>query len=152
MARFRPNVALLLLDDRHRVLICERAGIADSWQFPQGGVDKGETMLEALHREVYEEIGLPPAAYEIAETRDGYRYFYPDEVKKRKKGRYDGQEQTYFLCRLKSDAPPIDIERKPREFRDYRWLNPRKFNIKWLPAFKRPVYRKVLKDFFDVEV
>lgn len=152
MAKFRPNVALLLLDNRDRVLVCERLNIANAWQFPQGGVDKGETMLEALHREVEEEIGLPPSAYEIEQTRDGYRYFYPEAVKKRKKGRYDGQEQTYFLCRLKSDAPPIDIERKAREFRDYRWLNPHKFKLEWLPPFKRKVYRQVLRDFFDVDL
>lgn len=140
------------MDDRDRVLICERVNIANSWQFPQGGVDKGESMLEALHREVKEEIGLPPSAYRVKEWRDGYRYFYPDHVRKKKKGNYDGQEQTYYLCRLRKDAPSINIDQKPREFRSYKWLKPAKFNINWLPQFKRGVYREVLRDFFDVEV
>lgn len=152
MAKYRPNVALLLVDSRDRILVCERMNIADSWQFPQGGVDPGESMQEALEREVREEIGLPPGTYEIEESRNGYRYLYPEQVKKNKKGNYDGQEQTYFLCRLKEDAPPIDVDQKPREFRRFRWVKPSKFKAKWLPGFKRDVYRAVMKDFFGVEI
>jgi putative (di)nucleoside polyphosphate hydrolase len=152
MPSFRPNVALLLLDSKNRLLARERYHIADTWQVPQGGVAAGEAVLEALHREVKEEIGLPPSAYEIVEMREGYRYLYPEHVKKKKKGNYDGQEQTYFLCRLKRDAPPIDIGRKPREFRAYRWLAPVKFQLEWLPNFKRSVYRQVMRDFFDVKL
>lgn len=152
MATYRPNVALLLLDSDNRVLICERLKIPDSWQFPQGGVDAGESMREALEREVREEIGLPPSAYEVCGSRDGYRYLYPLAVKKKKKGNYDGQEQTYFLCRLKEGAPPINIDQEPREFRKFRWIKPAKFEAKWLPNFKRKVYRQVMRDFFEVEI
>jgi putative (di)nucleoside polyphosphate hydrolase len=53
---------------------------------------------------------------------------------------------------LKKSAPPIDIEREPREFRAYRWLPPEDFQIAWLPKFKRKVYREVMKDFFGVAV
>jgi putative (di)nucleoside polyphosphate hydrolase len=152
MPRFRPNVALLLLDQGGRLLVCERLKIADSWQFPQGGVDPGEDLREALLREVEEEIGLPPESYEILESRGGYRYFYPDGVKKRKKGNFDGQEQTYFLCRLGPDAPPIDLDAQIREFRDFKWIEPGEFSAAWLPEFKLDVYRAVMRDFFAVEI
>lgn len=149
---YRPNVALLLLDDHDQVLICERMKIEGAWQFPQGGMDEGESTLEALHREVEEEIGLPPSSYEVLESRDGYRYLFPLELKKGKKGEFDGQMQTYFLCRLNEGAPSINVDQKPREFRSHTWVRPSLFDLGWLPPFKRPVYRDVLRDFFGVEV
>ena len=149
MPTYRPNVALLLLDARDQLLICERMKIGGAWQFPQGGLDEGESPLEALHREVEEEIGLPPSSYEVVEARDGYRYLFPPEFRK---GRFDGQMQTYFLCRLKQDALPINVNQEPREFRSHTWVRPSLFDLEWLPPFKRPVYREVLRDFFGVEV
>ena len=152
MARFRPNVALLLVDDRDRLLICERAKVKDAWQLPQGGVSRGESLEEALYREVEEEIGLPQGSYKILEWRDGYSYYYPDPVRRRKKSGYEGQTQTYYLCRLKKKAPPIDVHQRPREFQDHRWVAPADFQLKWVPEFKREVYRQVFKDFFDVKL
>ena len=134
------------------MLVCERWKMAGSWQFPQGGVDPGESVEEALVREVWEEVGLPPESYEILESRRGYRYLYPPGVKKLKKGGYDGQEQTYFRCRLGPDAPPVTIDRTPREFGDFKWIAPEEFSTSWLPEFKRAVYEAVMRDFFGVEI
>jgi putative (di)nucleoside polyphosphate hydrolase len=154
MAGFRPNVALLLVDSRDRLLICERLGAPGSWQFPQGGVDKGEEVEAALLREVQEEVGLPAGAFEILASKGGYRYVFPQEVlaiRKMKKRGFEGQEQTYYLCRMRDDAPPINIEQEPREFQDFRWIDPKEFQLEWLPEFKREVYRAVMRDFFEVK-
>lgn len=152
MAELRPNVALLLLNSEGRLLICERFKIRNAWQFPQGGVDEGESLDEALVREVEEEVGLPPGCYDIEEVKGGYQYFYPGKGVKKKSGRFAGQEQTYYQCRLHEGAPEIDLSREPREFRDYRWIVPEEFELDWLPDFKREVYREVMKDFFEVEL
>lgn len=154
MVRFRPNVAALFLNQKGRLLICERATFRESWQFPQGGVDRGEKMIDALHREVREEIGLSPKHYEVIEERDGYRYLYPLHIrlKKLRKHGNHGQEQTYFLCRIKPKAPEINVHQKTPEFRDYKWIKPKDYNLKWLPKFKRDVYREVMRDFFNVEL
>ncbi len=154
MVRFRPNVAALFLNEKGRLLVCERTTLRGSWQFPQGGVDRGERMIDALYREVREEIGLSPKHYKVLEERDGYRYLYPLHVrlKKLRKHGNHGQEQTYFLCQLKSKAPEIDVDQKAPEFRDYKWIKPKDFKLKWLPKFKRDVYREVMRDFFKVEL
>ncbi|MCF7675069.1 MAG: NUDIX domain-containing protein [Akkermansiaceae bacterium] len=154
MVRFRPNVAALMVKPGGQLLICERWTIPGAWQFPQGGVDSGETPEEALHREVREEVGLDPSHYEICEQRTGYRYLYPAEVRLRKLNKHGshGQEQTYFRCRLHSDSPPVDVDQKSREFSGYRWIEPLEFDLDWLPAFKRDVYRQVMWDFFQVKV
>lgn len=39
----------------------------------QGGIDPGETALEAVKREVREEVGFLPSQYELVESRGGYR-------------------------------------------------------------------------------
>jgi putative (di)nucleoside polyphosphate hydrolase len=152
--RYRPNVAALMTDPQGRLLICERWNIPGAWQFPQGGVDPGESLRQALVREVREEIGLCERDYEILEMRGGYRYEYPPDVLARKlrKHGHHGQEQTYFRCRLAPDAGPIDLDRSPREFRAYTWIPPAGFQLAWLPVFKRDVYRAVIRDFFGVVI
>jgi putative (di)nucleoside polyphosphate hydrolase len=152
MVQFRPNVAALMVRSEGQLLICERLKFRGAWQFPQGGVDPGETLVEALWREVREEVGLEPKHYEILGQRSGYRYLYPEESRSKKVRKHGshGQEQTYFLCRLQSGAPPINLDQKPREFRAYRWIQPEEFDLDWLPQFKREVYRQVMFDFFEL--
>jgi putative (di)nucleoside polyphosphate hydrolase len=154
MVRYRPNVAALIVNSGGSLLICERWTIPGAWQFPQGGVDTGETLEKALFREVREEVGLEARHYEVIDRRDGYRYLYPEQArgKKLRKHGSHGQEQTYFLCHLKPDAPQVNVNQRQREFRAYRWILPEEFDLDWLPAFKRDVYREVMRDFFKVEL
>ncbi len=152
MVRFRPNVAALFIRPEGQLLVCERSTFPGAWQFPQGGVDQGESLEQALAREVREEIGLLPEHYDVVRKADGYRYIYPPEarIKKRKKHGFHGQEQTYFLCHLKPGAPNINVNQSPREFSNYRWIEPGEFEIEWLPTYKHEVYRQVMKDFFGI--
>lgn len=154
MVRFRPNVAALILNPAGDLLVCERSTIPGAWQFPQGGIDPGESPAQALAREVREEVGLPPDSYQVLATRGGFRYLYPEEVRRRKlrKHGFHGQEQTYFLCQLLPDAPPINVDQKPREFSAYQWIQPADFNLLWVPDFKRDVYRQVMREFFNQPV
>jgi putative (di)nucleoside polyphosphate hydrolase len=154
MVRYRPNVAALVVNPAGNLLICERATIPGAWQFPQGGVDAGETLEQALFREVREEVGLEPRHYDVVGQRQGYRYLYPENArgKKLRKHGSHGQEQTYFLCQLKPDAPQVNVNQKAREFRAYRWILPEEFDLDWLPRFKRDVYREVMRDFFKIDL
>lgn len=150
MAKYRPNVAALMINSSGRLLVCERMNQDGAWQFPQGGMDKGETPLESLYREVEEEVGWSPEHYEAIEYIDGYRYDFPAE-KQDKKG-FDGQQQTYFICQLKKGAPKPNLKAHVQEFQDYKWIRPKQFQRKWIPEFKRAVYESVMWDFFDVEL
>ena len=143
-----------MVDSSGSLLICERANVPGAWQFPQGGVDPGESLEQALFREVREEVGLEAEHYEVTAMRKGYRYLYPEDIREKKVRKHGshGQEQTYFMCRLKAGAPPVNVDQKPREFRAYRWILPPEFDLDWLPPFKRDVYRAVMRDFFKVEL
>lgn len=77
---YRPNVAGMMVRQDGKLLICERSGQKGAWQFPQGGIDPGETALEAVRREIGEEVGFLPSQYDIVESRKGYCYDYPPEV------------------------------------------------------------------------
>ena len=147
---YRPNAAALIVRPDGKLLICERDGQKGAWQFPQGGVDDGESFRDAVIREIREEVGISPKAYTIIGERGGYQYDYPPDAKKAK--RYRGQVQTYFLCQLESVKQKIDIDQKPKEFQSYDWIKPRDFKISWLPEFKRDVYRQVMLDFFQVDL
>ena len=147
--KYRPVVAAILRKPNGEILVCERLDVAGAWQFPQGGVDPGESPEEALQRELWEEIGVKPRDYTIGERRGPYRYLFG---KGRTKKGFDGAEQLYFLCGFTGEEARINIETEHPEFQAYQWIAPRKFRIDWLPKMKREVYRAVFADFFQVKL
>ena len=144
---YRPNVAAIVRRSDNKILVGERSDRPGSWQFPQGGIKTRETPEEALERELFEEVGLPGGSYRILERKEPYRYLFD---KGRTKEGYHGQEQIYFLVELLTGFEPRHETSEP-EFRALRWIDPAEFNIKWLPPFKRDVYRQVLNLFFGVQ-
>jgi putative (di)nucleoside polyphosphate hydrolase len=146
---YRANVAAILRNQRGRILICERLGVVDAWQFPQGGIDEGETPEQALERELSEEIGVVAADIAIVERRGPYRYLYGNGRIKRG---YHGKEQLYFLCDYTGPDARINVQTKHPEFQAFRWIVPAEFQLGWLPEMKREVYRTVLADFFGVKI
>jgi len=143
--RYRPAVAAILQDRSGRILICERADSPGGWQFPQGGIEAGETRVVALKREVLEEISLERSAYSIRSVRGPYRYRFPAGLTK--KG-FHGQAHHYFLLRLRGPKNLLNVAGPNAEFRATRWIRPEEFNLAWLPPMKRRAYRRVLQDFF----
>ena len=92
---YRPNVAAILSRPDGLILIADGPPFKGAWQFPQGGVDDGESMEQALFREVEEEIGVRRDLITIKSLRGGYRYAFPKG--RLKYGIYVRQAQTYFL-------------------------------------------------------
>ncbi|MBK8091262.1 MAG: NUDIX domain-containing protein [Verrucomicrobiaceae bacterium] len=146
---YRPNVAAILQREDGKILVAERINIAGAWQFPQGGVDDGETHEQALFRELEEEIGVQKHLLSILDVKGGYRYAFPKG--RLKYGIYGGQEQTYYLCRYTGTDADIHLDATHREFATFRWILPSEFRLDWTPRFKQAVYRQVMRDFFQVE-
>jgi len=147
--KYRANVAGILRNARGKILICERLDARDGWQFPQGGIDPGETPEQALARELREEISVEAADFRIVQRQGPYRYLFGEG--RMKKGHH-GKEQIYFLCDFRGRANRIDVRTKHPEFQSYRWIYPVEFQSSWLPEMKREVYRAVFFDFFRVEI
>jgi putative (di)nucleoside polyphosphate hydrolase len=148
--RYRPNVAAIIQRADGKLLIAQRSDYPECWQFPQGGIDKGENPASAVQREIHEEIALPASAYRIVEQRGPYRYDFPEGPDRRG---FVGQEQTYFLCRLLADSPPeIDLEHGCGEFLAVQWVGIEDFPVHLGPPMKQSVYLNVITDFFGVDL
>lgn len=147
---YRPNVAAILQRPDGTILICERVNVDGAWQFPQGGVDEGESFEVALFRELEEEVGVPASLVKVKEKRSGYRYPFPKG--RLKYGIYGGQEQTYFLCDYLGTEKDIRLDLHHQEFSQVKWINPKDFSLDWVPKFKKAVYRAVFADFFGIDL
>src|SRR5512140_798535 len=98
---YRPNVGIIITNDKNQVFWGKRIR-QHAWQFPQGGIQYGETPEQAMYRELHEEVGLLPEHVKIlGRTRDWMRYEVPQSWNKREsRGGYRGQKQMWFLLRL----------------------------------------------------
>lgn len=145
--RYRPNVAAIVLSPEYpakcQIFIASRNDVNDAWQFPQGGIDKGESAKEALFRELKEEIGTDDIEI-ISEFPDWVSYDFPEVIAK-KMYPYDGQIQKYFLVRLNS-TKDIHLNTKNPEFNEYKFV-PYSEIFNYVTYFKRQVYKKVLTFF-----
>jgi len=149
--RYRPNVAAVILSskypDKCEFFVAHRSDIKNAWQFPQGGIDEGETPKEALLRELQEEIGCNDVEI-LGEFPEWITYDFPATAKG-KQYPFDGQTQKYFLVRLKEESA-IDLEAfEIPEFKEYEFVAYEELFRK-VTYFKRKVYRKVI-DYFIKE-
>ncbi len=145
---FRPNVGIVVTSDQGRVLWARRVGGRDAWQFPQGGIQENETPVEALYRELYEEIGLRREAVEVVASTDGWlRYSLPRRLRRHDSTPgFKGQKQKWFLLRMLAGDRSVrmDASGKP-EFDDWRWVS-YWYPLRQVVEFKRDVYRRALKE------
>lgn len=141
--RYRKNVAAVILNEDGFLLACQRIDIHKSWQFPQGGIDKGESPENAVRRELMEEIGVENITI-IGSLDSPIRYDWP--MKYAPIPGYHGQEQYYFLIRLDSSVKIDLYAHQPPEFQDYRWVSVSEF-LELSIGFKKEAYRTALQLF-----
>ena len=76
---YRKNVGLIVLDKQNQLLICRRKS-KKTWQFPQGGIDAGESNIKAAYRELHEEVGIKKNQVKVIK-KSKYWYHYDLPVK-----------------------------------------------------------------------
>ena len=149
---YRPNVGIVLLNSRNEVFWGKRVG-QHSWQFPQGGIQHGESPEQAMYRELQEEVGLLPEHVQIiGRTRDWLRYDVPEEYVRRQhatrvhRAAYRGQKQIWFLLRLVGLDSDIQLRASEHpEFDAWRWV-PFWIQLDAVIGFKREVYQLALSE------
>lgn len=148
---YRQNVGIVICNKRGQVFWARRRG-QQSWQFPQGGVDIGETIEQAMYRELFEEVGLRRKDVRIlGSTRHWLRYKLPKRLV-----RWDaqpiciGQKQKWFLLQLMCNDQEINIQASSKpEFDRWCWVS-FWYPIRQIVSFKRDVYRRVMKHFSGI--
>ena len=144
---YRPNVAMIIVSDKYpakkEIFIAQRNDLLDIWQFPQGGIDNGEEVKEALFREMQEEIGTASAEI-VAEYPEWISYDFPDKIAKKMKP-YKGQVQRYFLMKLNANAV-IKLDTEHPEFIDHKFVSVEEV-LGHTAHFKKPVYEQVINYF-----
>lgn len=144
---FRANVGIILSNDEGKLLLAGRIG-NKGWQFPQGGMLKGESPEEAMYRELHEEVGLQKSDVEVlGSTEDWLRYRLPEKFQRRgSKPLCIGQKQRWFILRLIGSEDRLRVDRSDTpEFDRWRWVE------FWRPVneviyFKRRVYARALHE------
>ncbi|TMR22832.1 NUDIX domain-containing protein [Nonomuraea turkmeniaca] len=117
----RPAARVVCLDRDGRVLLMhwyDHVAGADLWEPPGGGIDPGETPLEAARRELTEETGLPGEAVlerHVQVERDstwlGVRYV---------------KTEPFYLARFDTPRPEVDpgelTEEERQAYLGYAWV------------------------------
>lgn len=144
---YRPNICIVLVNGRNEVFLGQR--VRDHhWQFPQGGIDHGETLLQAMYRELHEEVGLLPEHVTVmGRTRNWLRYEVPQKyLRSGNRGNFRGQKQIWFLLRMIGQDCDICLHATNHaEFDGWIWKC-YWASMEYAVDFKRDVYRMALDE------
>ena len=120
------------------VLAFERVAPRGSWQLPQGGIEEGESPLDAAWRELAEETGLGPAHVRHVDELERWTVqAWPAHLRR---GKRLGQVHKWFVFDAPDDVAPVP---DGHEFVDWRWVEPW-WLVDHVVDFKRPSYEQSL--------
>lgn len=140
---YRECVVAVFINNHGDLLTGKRTNM-NTWQFPQGGIDSGETPLEALYRETLEEIGCND--FEVVCFGKKFTiYDFPKDLDTKITKKYRGQKQHWFLCKYNVNAYPDLNKAQDKEFDELKWVSPQtafENIINW----KKDSYRNGLRE------
>jgi putative (di)nucleoside polyphosphate hydrolase len=147
---YRPCVGVMLINRDGFVFVGRRIDqTVEGWQMPQGGIDDGETPVEAALRELEEEIGTNKAE-PLREMKEWLAYDLPQHLLGvALHGKYRGQRQKWIAMRFEGTDADINIKTKDPEFAQWKWLAMEALPRLIVP-FKRDTYEKVIAEFQDL--
>lgn len=150
LSLYRPCVGVCLFNSKGRVWLGRRYGEKGphSWQFPQGGLDKGESPEFGALRELWEETGVTIEHLEpLGHIQDWLIYDYPKGMAPKKGKRFAGQKQLWFAYRFHGTDDDFDLKAHgTQEFSEWKWAKLEQTPKKVIP-FKRDVYEQLAREF-----
>lgn len=150
--KFRRCAGAIVFNSKGLVLLGNRNDTAnDAWQFPQGGIEKEETVEEAAKRELFEETGIL-SVRTISIDKTPKRYVFPLNVKEKLRQLHinnDGQEIYFVLFYFYGKDEEINISTKHPEFNKYKW-DSFDFAVQQIVDFKKEIYVSALNRFYPL--
>lgn len=147
---YRPCVGVCLFNKSGRVWLGQRYGETSkfSWQFPQGGLDEGESPEFGALRELWEETGVTIAQLTpLGQIDDWLYYDFPPGVTKKKGRNFNGQRQRWFAYRFHGNEKDFNLTTHgSQEFSTWKWAKLAKTPKTVIP-FKRDVYERLVTAF-----
>ena len=142
----RIGVGAIVFNEKNKVFVGKRKdNPVDKWQMPQGGVDKGESYVDAMKRELLEETSIINIKI-LKEVDRIYEYELPDNlVGIIWKGKFRGQKQKWFITKFLGNDSEINLNTKNPEFVDWKWIEP-KLLPKVIVNFKKNLYLDLLAE------
>ena len=144
---FRHGVGIILVNAKRQVFLAKRVGKL-AWQFPQGGLSVGETPIDAMFRELREEVGLERDDIEIlGVTKRWLKYRLPKQyLRHGTDPLVIGQKQKWYLLKLITSEQKLrlDLSDSP-EFDSWRWIDYYEPQDQVI-FFKKQVYVQALKE------
>lgn len=126
------NVVGAIIIQDGKILCCQRGkkrALANLWEFPGGKIEAGESKVDALKRELKEELKITVDIVE--EEYEFCRYEYD----------FGFVNLATFICYLKSGEPQLT------EHLQIKWLKTKDLGIlEWAPADIPTVKKLVLED------
>ncbi len=117
MSDWRVIVVGIIKNAKDEYLICKkpanRGVFAGQWALPGGGIEQGERMVDALRREMWEEVGLEIGQIQPLFFKDGeYPKLFPD----------GSWKDTYMIFLLFACRAVGKGVRLGEEFEAYAWV------------------------------
>lgn len=151
---YRPCVGMVLFRADGKVWSGRRAGPGGTqmtgdyiWQFPQGGIDKGEPPSFAAIRELYEETGIGVQHIApLAKTKGWLYYDFPSDYKSKSGHNWRGQRQRWYAYRYLGTDADFDLHFHETEFTEFEWIELAQAPQRIVP-FKRDIYEELARIF-----
>ncbi len=133
------NVGIVVI--KNSLILVGKRSVQGTWQMPQGGIEVGETPIQAAARELKEETGIEGVDW-VGET-DWMFYEFPNYVRKNPffKNSLGKKQKWFYAIMLNSDIPIVLND----EFCDHAWKPDSWVQIN-IVKFKKEIYSNIFSN------